>query len=78
MANVAKDGSDSVEALFNVDALVLDDDSPMEDILPGANKTPTTHIQRTDLVAVVDGGLDWDIGEMSCNSTSSQGQHVLI
>ena len=72
MANGAK--NDSLEALFDEGALILDDDSPMNETLPGTGKTPTTPLQGTDLAAVVDGGN----GEVSRDSTPSQGVHVFF
>ena len=36
--------NDSLEALFDEGALILDDDSPMQETLPGTGKTPTTKL----------------------------------
>ena len=72
MANGAK--NDSLEALFDERALILDDDSPMNETLPGTGKTPTTPLQGADLAAVVDGGN----GEVSRDRTPSQGVHVFF
>lgn len=72
MADSAK--NDSLEALFDEGALILNDDTPIEETLPGTGKTPTTPLQGTDLAAVVDGGN----GEVSRDSTPSQGVHVLF
>ena len=59
---------------FDEGALILDDDTPIEETLPGTGKTHTTPLQGTDLAAVVDGGN----GEVSRDSALSQGVHVFF